>query len=113
MPHTFHDDIDRIARYLVEAFDLAFDEAVGGVKDPLTRWLDFRLRYIEPRPRMILKSKDFDLRLPPASESGLQRFLQLSEAGCDLNPFQTTTIKRNDTSGEKRQFRTDGLWADW
>lgn len=113
MPHTFHDDIDRIAFELVDAFGLTFEIADEGVSEPLTRWLDFRLRYIDPRPRQVLKSTDFDMRIPSQAEGGLLRFIQKAEAGEDLNPFQSRGIKRHDTSGKKRQFRTDGLWADW
>lgn len=96
MLHTFVDDVNEIARGLIEAFSLSFDELDQYLNDPLVRWLDFRLRYIEPRPRYTLKSADFELRVPPHSRAALKAFLSLSKAGADLNPFQTKQIKRND-----------------
>lgn len=113
MPHTFDDDIDEIAQDLIDAFNLTFEEEDQNLKDPLIRWLDYRLRHIDASPRQTLKSIDFDQRVPADSLAALNAFIALSESGGDLNPFQTKTIKRNDTSGIKRQLRTDGLWADW
>lgn len=113
MPHSLSKDVDEIAQQLIDAFDLMFEEQEQTLSDPLVRWLDFRLRYIDPRPRTILRSIDFDARVPPAALSALEAFIELAKSGKDLNPFQTKTIKRHDTSGTKRQLRTDGLWADW
>jgi hypothetical protein len=110
---TLFNDVDKIAQDLINAFNLTFEEQAQNLSDPLIRWFDFRLRYIEPRSRKILKSNNFDKRLPEEAASALRAFTQLSENGADLNPYQTKKIKRNDSSGTKRQLRTDGLWADW
>ena len=113
MPHTIADDVSLISAKLIEAFDLVFECQTGDVDEPLIRWLDYRLRYIDPQPRQVVKSKDFDRRVPAETQDALSAFIDLAQRGGDLNPYQTKTIKRNDTSGTKRQLRTDGLWADW
>jgi len=110
---SFRKDIDDIARGLISAFKLTFTEQEQHLSSPLSRWLDFRLRYIDPRPRGTLKSDGFATRIPIKAVPALNAFIKLSEAGADLNPYQTKTIKQNDFSGTKKQSRTDGLWADW
>lgn len=113
MPNTLSSDIDEIAQELIEAFALEFTGTVGNLTDPLIRWLDYRLRYIDPFPRQVLKSDGFDSSVPRQARQTLDAFIKNVENGADLNPYQTKTIKRNDTSGTKRQLRTDGMWADW
>jgi hypothetical protein len=113
MPHTLSADIEEIAQDLIDAFALEFSGTVGNLTDPLIRWLDYRLRYIDPSPRQVLKSVEFDARVPPEARQALDTFITHVESGADVNPYQTKTIKRNDTSGTKRQLRTDGMWADW
>ncbi|HJW56946.1 MAG TPA: hypothetical protein VJ577_16895 [Burkholderiaceae bacterium] len=113
MPNSFTTDVDELAQELIDAFNLTFAETEQRLSDPLIRWLDYRLRYIDPCPRQTVKSTGFDSRVPPAAQPALQQFVALSEAGGDLNPYQTKTIKRNDSSGTKAQLRTDGLWTDW
>lgn len=113
MSHTLSTDVDEIAQDLIDAFELTFEEQEQNLRDPLIRWLDYRLRYIDPRPRNILKSIDFDARVPREALPALEAFIQFVKNGTDLNHFQTKSIKYNDTSGTKRQLRTDGLWADW
>lgn len=106
-------DVNEIAQDLIDAFELTFEGLDQSLSDPLIRWLDYRLRYIEPHPRGIQKSIDFDTRVPSEALPALEAFLKEVQIGADLNPFQTKNIKFNDTSGIKRQLRTDGLWADW
>lgn len=113
MLHTINADIDEIAQDLIDAFALEFSGAVGNLTDPLIRWLDYRLRYIDPSPRKVLKSFEFDARVPTEARQGLDTFITEVESGANINLYQTKTIKRNDTSGAKRQLRTDGMWADW
>ena len=114
MPHTFATtDVDEIARDLIDAFELVFEEQEQNLCDPIIRWLDYRLRYIEPKPRQILRSEGFNTRVSNEALPALEAFIKLANDGADLNPFQTKTIRQNDTSGAKRQLRTDGLWADW
>jgi hypothetical protein len=114
MTRSFRDDLNEIAAALVAAFGLTYkQDGPEGLKDPLLRWLDYRSRYIEPRPRAVLKATGFDSRVPQPAQPGLRAFIAAAESGRDLNAFQTQTTKRNDTSGRKRQWRTDLLWADW
>lgn len=113
MPHNLAADVDKIAIDLINAYSLEFTSAVSNLDQPLIRWLDYLLRYIAPGPRKILKSTGFDGRVPSKAQPALDAFIKLIEVGADLNPYQTKTIKRNDTSGKKSQLRTDGLWADW
>ena len=110
---SFRKDIDEIARDLIDAFKLKFSEKNKNTNSPLFRWLDFRSRYIDPKPRKTLKPDGFDARIPIEAVSALSDFIKQSEAGDNLNSYQSTTIKRNDSSAMKPQFRTDGLWADW
>lgn len=114
MAQGFQNDLDQVATDLIAAFGLAYDEnGPEDLNDPLLRWLDHRSRYVEPRPRTVLKSANFELRLPADAQAGLAAFIDAAKAGRDLNLFQTNGIKKSDTSGRKRQRRTDLLWADW
>lgn len=64
-----------------------------------------------PKP---LYSKFFTRCRPRQIKRALRDFEQRSLAGEDLNPFQGKGLtKHHDTSGLKRQNRTDLLWADW
>ncbi|MDO8729456.1 MAG: hypothetical protein Q7K26_06305 [bacterium] len=110
---TLTTELETISQNLIDAFDLKFEEEDQNLMDPIIRWLDYRLRYIDPRPRKIMKSDGFDARIPIEALPVLKAFIKLVKTGKNLNAFQTETIKRNDTSGTKRQLRTDGLWADW
>ncbi|MDP9600942.1 UNVERIFIED_ORG: hypothetical protein J2W38_000712 [Variovorax paradoxus] len=111
---AFENDVREIARRLIAAFDLAHAEAnATSLDDPLIRWLDFRLRYIEPKVRKIERSNRFPVNLPVEMEKALRDMERRVLQGEDLNPYQSKTIAKNDTSGLKRQQRTDGLWADW
>lgn len=113
MLHTFESDVDRIAERLIEAFSLKFEGTDANLNDSLIRWLDYRLRYIDPKPREIVRSIGFDSRVPAEANQALSNFIRLAETGGDLNPYLTKTVKSSDSSGAKRQLRTDGLWADW
>jgi hypothetical protein len=59
-------------------------------------------------------SKIFAKWRPRQIRRALRDFERRSLAGEDLNPFQGKGLtKHHDTSGSKRQNRTDLLWADW
>lgn len=110
----FHQNLERIALNLIAAYGLEFKQEINNLSDPLFRWLDFRLRYIDPIPRQIFFSNRFPKKLPPSAENGLHRLEVLISEGKDVNPFQSKGLIRfNDISGKKRAKRTDLLWADW
>ncbi|WP_447577075.1 hypothetical protein [Achromobacter kerstersii] len=105
--------LDAVSRNLIDAFDLGYSEDVPELTCPLLRWMDFRLRRIDPHPRRTLPSKGFWRRFPEHVRPALNRILLKARNGDDLNSFLSRTLKRNDTSGKKRGVRTDHLWADW
>jgi hypothetical protein len=108
-------DLDEIAAHLVSAFGLRHAGSAGDPSTALFRWLDFRLRYIEPIPRRFAVSDRFPkFGLPASAVDGLHHLEQLILNGDDINPYQGRgLIQLDDTSGAKRQRRTDHLWADW
>lgn len=78
------------------------------------RWLDFHLRFIQSKPRSIILSNKFPMRLPASVEAGLHRLEKVIMTGDDLNPYQYKTLFRfHDVSGKQRAKRTDLMWADW
>jgi hypothetical protein len=107
-------DVDRIATDFINDYGLKFEEELAGLSEPLLRWLDFTTRYIAPTPRAVLLSNRFPKTFPPQVEAALLVIEQLFKSGQDVNPYQSKgLILHNDTSGTKRQQRTDLLWADW
>lgn len=108
-------EIDEIAGKAIEAFELSYVKtAHSNLHDPLLRWCDFVLRYIAPTKRMIIKSDRFPVNISDDSKVGLQRIEGLFTTGGDVNPYQSKTLTLfNDTSGKKKNKRTDALWADW
>ncbi|WP_341919459.1 hypothetical protein [Polaromonas sp. YR568] len=114
IPTHFQKELDDLARKLISAFDLEFKQPSNSpVPDPVSRWLDFRLRYIEPKPRKVFKSNKFPVAIPVEIEEALKSLEVLIRDGGDINPYQSKTSVLNDTSGLKPQRRTDGLWASW
>lgn len=110
----FHSDLDRIASDLIKSYGLGFSEEMESLSDPLMRWMDFRLRYIEPKPRKIVLSNRFPMKLSEPIENGLHTLEQAILAGEDINSYQSKTLIRfSDMSGNKRAKRTDLMWADW
>ncbi len=107
-------NLDSIAYDFVRCFGLKHRQEIANLSDPLLRWIDFRLRYIDPNPRKVCFSKAFPKELLKETENALNYFCRLIEDGSDINPYQGKgLIKHHDISGQKRQHRTDLLWADW
>jgi hypothetical protein len=80
----------------------------------MQRWLDFRFRYVEPRPRAVIYSDKFPKSVPPSVEAELIAFERSAKAGDDLNPQQGRGLTEfHDASGADASKRTDALWADW
>lgn len=107
-------DLDEIAEFLITTMRIQYSTDIDHLSLPLLRWLDFRLRYIDPQPREVLVADVVDRPLPESVRKGLAQFMELAKAGVDLNAFQSKTMVRfHDVSGEDRRKRTDLLWADW
>ncbi|KAF0215840.1 MAG: hypothetical protein FD174_3981 [Geobacteraceae bacterium] len=110
----FRLDVNNIASTFVQLFQLCHKQEISNLSDPLLRWLDFRLRFIDPRPRKLLFSKKFPKLLPKNIDRAAKNLFRKIEAGIDINPYQGKgLILHHDTSGNKREHRTDLLWADW
>ncbi|MEW9570212.1 hypothetical protein ABQJ54_00450 [Rhodanobacter sp. Si-c] len=110
----FRADIETIAASLIRFCGLTHSMAIQHLDRALLRWLDFRLRFVDPKPRPLVYSRSFPKRLSGEVGRELGAFEQRSLAGEDLNPFQGKGLtKHHDTSGTKRQHRTDLLWAEW
>lgn len=111
---AFEDNVQELAEQLISAFGLKHKQPSGtSLDDPLLRWVDFRLRSIEPKARQIVKSNRFPAQLPAAALKALGEMEQRIVSGVDLNPYLSKTVVKNDTSANVTQRRTDGMWADW
>jgi hypothetical protein len=102
-------NVEDVAAQLVSGFRLTHN----GPQSPIFRWLDFRLRTIDPRPRAVYFSDNFPKPLDASTSRQLQKLEQEIRNGHDVNPFQSKLLMRNDSSGKRRAERTDHLWADW
>lgn len=110
----FETDLNQICQDLVDNFHLKHKQEIPNLAEPLLRWADFRLRYIDPKPRMILTSSKFPNCIQPAAKSGFDKFVSEAISGADLNIYQGDGLSvKHDVSGKKPQRRTDLLWADW
>ncbi|MBR7792162.1 hypothetical protein KDM87_06085 [Undibacterium sp. FT147W] len=114
LENRFQQDLNDVATELVGLFSLRHAREVAHLDNPLLRWLDFRLRYVDPIPRKVVYSDKFPKRLPVSARKALKNLERLICQGKDINCYQGKgLIKHHDVSGAKRQFRTDFLWADW
>lgn len=113
LTREFAENADRAAEILIEEYGLKHKRTVDGLHSPLLRWLDFRLRIIDPRPRQIFLSDRFPKTLESRTGEALQALHEAIAVGADVNPFQGKGLKRSDSSGKNRNERTDLLWADW
>ncbi|MCI0150354.1 hypothetical protein KNO81_31275 [Paraburkholderia sediminicola] len=109
----FFENADRIAEELISGFSLNHNRVVEGLQTPMLRWLDFRLRTIDPYPRQIYLSDRFPKSLDEPISRALQGIEHAILKGDDINPFQGKGLMRSDSSGKNRNERTDLLWADW
>ncbi|MCW0131858.1 hypothetical protein [Burkholderia pseudomallei] len=109
----FLENVDQIAAELVAGFGLKHSHEVDGLQTPLLRWLDFRLRTIDPRPRQIHVSDRFPKSLDELTAQALGSIERAIRNGDDINRFQSKGLLRSDSSGKNRSERTDLLWADW
>ncbi|EHJ91096.1 hypothetical protein [Vreelandella boliviensis] len=106
--------LQEISVALIKFYGLQHEKFVSNLSDPLLRWLDFRLRYVDPERRHVFMSNVFPKRFPKDARRALVKFALLNLTGCDINPYQGTGLtKNNDISSKKRRSRSDFLWADW
>lgn len=119
MPETtinkkLRDDLDELARRFISIYNLKYTQSVSTLSSPVARWLDFRMRYVSPKPRNIVYSNRLPKPLPQDIQDGWDLLKEKIEAGEDINPYQGKgLIERNDTSGTSPNNRTDLLWASW
>ena len=107
-------DLDKLARRFISIYGLKYTESVSNLTSPVTRWLDFRMRYVSPKPRNIVYSDRLPKSLPQDIQEGLDVLVKKIEKGEDINPYQGKgLIEHNDTSGANSTKRTDLLWASW
>lgn len=124
---SFQKSLIEIARFLNKSYGLKLTEAIDKPYDPLVRWVDFRLRYIEPQPREVLLAKHLKIyfnglvKKPWTGQvdRAIHEVLDSFEAGSNVNARQSKTIVKNDINAwdlNKPQLKTrrsDGLWNDW
>ncbi|SAK48257.1 hypothetical protein AWB78_00863 [Caballeronia calidae] len=109
----FLKNVDQIAGKLIKFVGLRHTDTVNHLNAPLLRWLDFRLRFIDPRPRQIFLSDEFPKTLSPSAKRAFDVIKVKVAIGENINAHQGTGLVDFDTSGKKRAARTDLLWADW
>ena len=110
----FFERLNELSSQLISIYSLKFDEKIPNLSEPLHRWMDFRMRYIDPEPRTIFASCQFPKRLPNSVQKGLKILERKIQMGIDINGYQSKgLIKFNDVSSSNRAKRTDLLWADW
>lgn len=111
---AFERDLNDLISDFISDFGLNFKAEDASTSSPVVRWLDFTTRYVEPKNREIFYSKKFPKALNEEVERNLKKIEEIIKIGGDINPYQSKgLIIHNDTSGSKRQKRTDLLFADW
>lgn len=105
-------DVESIATQLNEGFGLSHKRQ-SAAQPALVRWMDFRLRWIDPRPRVVHLSNRFPKTLDNSTGGALRALTEAIRNGDDVNPFQSKGLLRTDSSSTRRPDRTDLLWADW
>lgn len=107
-------DIDDIARQFIIIFKLKFSGNISNLSSPVQRWLDFRMRYVSPRPRKIIYSNSFPKILDNDVQDAWDFLADKISKGENINQYQGRgLIETNDTSGLNSNKRTDLLWASW
>lgn len=114
LAERFRADVEKISKSLADYCGPTHTKAVQGMDQALLRWLDFRLRFVDPKPRPLVYSAALPEQLPEDIKQALSDFERHSMVGDDLNPFQGKGLTMfHDASGVKHQNRTDHLWAEW
>ncbi|MGL1937227.1 MAG: hypothetical protein OCD01_19525 [Fibrobacterales bacterium] len=110
---NFLSDLEKLAAELNSTFNLKHTKDVDSLNTPLCRWTDFRLRYIDPKPRQVVLSNKLKSKTDKKKNDILNYFIKSITKGKDLNPYQSGSMYYHDSSGKKRKQRTDLLWANW
>ena len=107
-----HKDVMKISGDLVHLFKLKISgtEEIGQV---LHRWLDFRLRYIDPSPRRVILSSKFPKKIPKEVSHDLNTVFDAISSGLDINKLQSKSLFYNDSGSKNKKLKTDLMWADW
>lgn len=114
LEQRFFESLENIAANLLSVLGIMHKKEEQKLSDSLLRWIDFRLRFVDPKPRVIHYSSKFPVSLPTDIASALRTFKESVMTGRDVNPYQGKGLSHHhDTSDKKRQKRTDLLWADW
>ncbi|WP_369067546.1 hypothetical protein [Burkholderia gladioli] len=113
LAQTLFAGAEKIAEQLLAMHRLTHNEKVDTLSSPLLLWFDYRLRFIEPRPRQVHYSNRFPSVVTEQFAENFHTLEQAIKLGADLNRFQSKGLVRNDTSGTRRKNRTDLLWAEW
>lgn len=110
----FRTDIEALAEGLVATFGLKYSKAEKHLSWALGRWMDFRLRYVDPHSRTVLFSDRFAKQIPMHVRRMVGEMAGRFQKGENVNPYQGKgLILHNDYSGRRHDQRTDLLWADW
>lgn len=110
----FRLDAEVIAKSLIGFCGLTHSKAAQNLDKAILRWMDYRLRLVDPKPRPLAYSKTFPEPTSDEIRRTLSEFERFSLTGEDLNPFQGKGLTmHHDISCIKRQNRTDFLWAEW
>lgn len=54
LAERFRSDIEAISKTLADYCGLTHSKAAQGLNPALLRWLDFRLRFVDPKPRPLV-----------------------------------------------------------
>jgi len=114
LKEKFYNDSNAISLTFLENYALRFDKDFEHLSEPLLRWQDFVLRYIPPKPRGLFFSKEIIEKLSLTDMDSLKKLIFMMQNGEDVNSCQSTGLTiNNDISSNRRDKRTDGLWAEW
>lgn len=87
------------------------------VDELLILYLNWRSRYVTPRPRKVHRSKALDanaLATDPTYQPGIERITYLIETGGDLGPHLSRGVKYGyEGSGPLREAHLDPMLNDW
>ena len=86
--YRFYEDVSRISQSLVNAFSLKHERKFLHLSDPIHRWMDFRLRFIEPISREICLSNKLKVKDMSRCEREFLHIINLIKSGGDVNPYQ-------------------------